>query len=219
MRWRVAIVLCLVLGVAAGGQVLGQTQIAFTGTNYASATMKLMPIDQAHFVLVGEQLGVETCDKALFNNMSTHFALIIYVDQGAQHLRGYGTYVDKAGDKFVVEIWDFPSGSGTSGKGKVLGGTGKFAGLEGTADFVTQQAGGWPEGTSRVICTESWKLTLKNPMLSTRAGGRPEGRLRGRRPSRPAAPFRTRPSPPASQRTCWPPGRPSSGSPTPCIRR
>jgi len=164
MKWRVTGVLFLVLCVAAGGQVLAQTQIAFSGTNYASATLKLMPIDQAHFVLIGEQWGVETSDKALFNNMSTHFAIIIYVDKGAQHLRGYGTYVDKAGDKFVVEIWDFPSGSGTSGKGKVLTGTGKFAGMEGTADFVTQSAGGWPEGTSRLVCQESWKLTLKNPM-------------------------------------------------------
>ncbi len=163
MKWRVT-VFCLVLAVAMGGQVVAQTQIAFTGTNYASSTLKAMPIDQEHLVLIGEQVGVEVNDKAPFNNLSTHFALIVYFDKGAQHLHGYGTYVDKDGDKFVVEIWDFPSGSPTKGKGKVIGATGKFTGMEGSADFVTQSLGGWPQGTGRIVCQENWKLTLKNPM-------------------------------------------------------
>jgi hypothetical protein len=164
MKHSLVLVLGLVLALSLGGQVFAQTQIAFTGTNYASATLKAMPIDQNHVVLIGEQMGLEVNDKAPFNNLSTHFALIIFFDNGAQHMHGYGTYVDKDGDKFIVEIWDFPSGSPAKGKGKVVGATGKFTGMEGTADFVTQSPGGWPQGTSRLICQENWKLTLKNPM-------------------------------------------------------
>ena len=164
MRWQFVAVFCIVLACAVGGQAFAQTQIAFTGTNVASSALKAMPIDKEHLVLIGEQMGVEVNDKALFNNLATHFALIVYFDKGAQHLHGYGTYVDKDGDTFMVEIWDFPSGSPSKGKGKVIGATGKFAGMEGTADFVTQSLGGWPEGTGRVICQENWKLTLKNPL-------------------------------------------------------
>jgi len=165
MKCPCVLVLSLVLAFGIGAQLDAQTQIAFTGTNYASATLKAMPIDQGHVVLIGEQMGLEVNDKPLFNNLATHFALIIFFDNGAQHLRGYGTYADKDGDKFIVEIWDFPAGSPAKGKGKIVAATGKFAGLEGTADFTTQPTGGaWPPGTSRLVCQESWKLTIKNPM-------------------------------------------------------
>lgn len=164
MKWQLVAVSCLVLAVALGGQASAQTQIAFTGINYASSTLKAMPIDQEHIVLVGEQMGVEVNENALFNNLSTHFSIIMFVDKGAIHLHGYGTYADKDGDKFMVEIWDFPAGSPNKVKGKVIGATGKFTGLQGTADAVTQTPKAWPESTSRMVCQENWKLTLNSPM-------------------------------------------------------
>jgi len=164
MKYSLVLVLSLVLALSLGGHVFAQTQMTFTGTNYASSTLKAMPIDQDHIVLIGEQMGVEVNDKAPFNNLSTHFSLIVFIDKGASHVRGYGTYVDKDGDKFVIEIWDFPAGSPNKVRGKVIGATGKFAGMEGGADAVSQSPRGWPEGTSRTICQEVWKLTLKNPL-------------------------------------------------------
>jgi len=165
MKLRVAAVFCLVLAVALGGPVFSQTQMTFNGTNYASSTFKAMPLDQGHVVLIGEQLGIEVNEsgKGPFNNLSTHFALTMYMDEKGGHYHGYGTYADKDGDKMVWEIWDFPAGS-NKGKGKLLAATGKFAGMEGTADFSNEYPKGWPESTNRLICHEAFKLTLKNPL-------------------------------------------------------
>jgi hypothetical protein len=88
----------------------------------------------------------------------------VYVDKGVGRYHGYETHADKDGDKVVWEIWDFPSGS-NKGKGKIIGATGKFTGIEGTMDFVLQPTpNGFPEGTSRTICQEVCRLTLKNPL-------------------------------------------------------
>ncbi len=166
MKWRVAAVFCLVLVVALGGQAFAQTQMTSTGTNYGSTTWKVMPVDQDHLVFIGEQVGVRVDDsgKGPFNNTATHIAMILYMEKGVFHTRGYETHVDKDGDKIVWEIWDFPAGT-NKGKGKILYATGKFAGMQGTVDYVLQPTPkDFPEGTSRTICQEVWKLTLKNPL-------------------------------------------------------
>ena len=165
MRWQCAAVLCLALFVGLGGQAFAQTQMTSTGVNYGSSDMKVMPIDQEHLVLMGEQLGVRVDDsgKGPFNNLATHIAMIMYMDKGAVRYYGYETHVDKDGNSMIWEIWGLP---GTNkGKGKLIGATGKFAGMEGTVDFVLQPTPkGFPASTSRTICQEVWKLTLKNPL-------------------------------------------------------
>ncbi len=163
MKWRVATVFCLVLAFALGGQAFSQTRVTFKGTNYASSTLKAMPVDKDHVVLVGEQLGLETNNQPAFNNMSTHFSLIVFGDNGVFHFHGYGVYADKDGDTILVEIWDSPPGF-DGGKGKIMGGTGKFAGIEGTAEFANEHPRPWPEASGRVICREVWNLTLRNPL-------------------------------------------------------
>ncbi|HVO40760.1 MAG TPA: hypothetical protein VMV03_17135 [Spirochaetia bacterium] len=164
MNRRAVIPLCVVLVLIVGGQAFSQTRVTFKGTNYASAAMKAMPVDKDHIVLVGEQMGVEINDQPAFNYMSTHFSVIAYfVKDSGWHFHGYGVYADKDGDTLLLEIWDFPAGA-DGGKGKLIGGTGKFAGAQGTAEFVNERPRGWPESTGRVICRETWNLTLKNPL-------------------------------------------------------
>ncbi len=166
MKWRVVTVLCLVLALGVGGQVFAQTQMVSTGVNYASITWKFMPIDKDHLVGIGEQSGVRVDDsgKGPFNNLATHIAMIMYLDKGVARYHGYETHMDKDGDSLVWEIWDFPAGT-NKGKGKLIGATGKFAGMEGTVDFVLQPTPkGFPPDSSRTICKEVWNLTLKNPM-------------------------------------------------------
>jgi hypothetical protein len=166
MKWRIAAVFCLVLALAWRGQAFAQTQMTSTGTNYGSTTWKVMPVDQDHMVFIGEQVGVRVDDsgKGPFNNTATHIAMILYMEKGVFRTHGYETHVDKDGDKIVWEIWDFPAGT-NKGKGKILYTTGKFAGMQGTVDYVLQPTPkDFPEGTSRTICQEVWKLTLKNPL-------------------------------------------------------
>jgi hypothetical protein len=154
----------LIMVLALGGQAFSQTRLVFKGINYASTGLKTMPVDKDHLVLVGEQMGVEINDKPAFNNMSTHFSLIVYFSKDTGwHFHGYGVYADKDGDTMLWEIWDSPFGA-DGGKGKLIGATGKFAGMDGTCDFVNEHPRGWPETTGRLVCRENWNLTLKNPL-------------------------------------------------------
>jgi hypothetical protein len=155
--------LFVIFGLA--GQPSAETQITSTGTNYGSSTMKISPIDNGIWVGTAEQMGIRVDDtgEGPFHMMSTDIQLILYGDKTGVHYRGYETHVDKDGDKVLWEIWDFPAGTRT-GKGKIIGGTGKFEGIEGTMDFVLQTPPkGFPEGTSRTVCKETKNVTLKNP--------------------------------------------------------
>ena len=164
MNRRLMILLCVVLALTLAGTAFSQTRLTFKGTNYASSDLKALPVDKDHIVLVGEQLGVEMNDKAPFNNMSTHFSMIVFFNKDTGwHFHGYGVYADKDGDTMMWEIWDSPSGA-DGGKGKLIGATGKFAGMDGTCDFANEHPRGWPESTGRLVCHETWNLTLKNPL-------------------------------------------------------
>ncbi len=163
MNRKIVIGFCLALSLVLVGQAFSQTRLTFKGTNYASTDMKAMPVGKDYIVLVGEQMGLEVNDKPAFNNMSTHFSLIVYADKGVWHFHGYGVYADKDGDTMLWEIWDSPSGF-DGGTGKLIGATGKFAGMQGTCDFANEHPRGWPETTGRVICRENWNLVLKNPL-------------------------------------------------------
>jgi len=166
MKWRITAVFSVILAAAFGGQVFAQAQMTDSGTNYGSATPRVMPIDKDHLVLTWEQMGVRVDDsgKGPFHNMATHLAMIIYIDKGVEQDHGYMTQSDKDGDTVIWEIWAFPIGSRT-GKGKIIGATGKFEGIEGTMDYVLAPTPkSVPADTGRTIAHEVIKYTLKNPL-------------------------------------------------------
>ena len=142
------------------------TQMTFTSIDYTASTRKAMPIDQDHVVFIQEHMGLRVVEsgKGPFNNLATHIALVMYLDNGVYHYHGYETDADKDGDNIVWEIWDIPADDASKGKGKIIGATGKFNGIEGTVDFVVDSPKGFPEDTNRHISQEVMKLTLKNPL-------------------------------------------------------
>ncbi len=167
MRHLLACVLGLALMLSLGWQVSADTQMTVTVTNYTHDAYKAMPIDKDHVVLTLEQFGVQLTENenSPFNNLSSHGALIVYAGKGERHFHGYYTYVDKDGDNIVWEIWYFPSGTPDRGAGKIIGATGKYTGMEGTAEnIVIQHLKSWPAGSGRSIAKMVWKLTLKNPL-------------------------------------------------------
>ena len=95
--------------------------------------------------------------------MTTHVMLILSGDKSGVRLHGYSTFMDKDGDKMMAELWEASLAS-PKGMGKVLGGTGKFASIEGTVDYEVSDPKGFPEGIDRTICREVWKLVLKPPL-------------------------------------------------------
>jgi len=155
---------CLVLLLALSGHALAQ-QITSTGTNYASSTMKVSPIDQEHWVAAVDQMGIRLDDtgKGPFHLLSTHVAVIMYGDKAGVQFHGYLTQMDKDNDKIIWEIWG-TTPAGNKGKAKIIGATGKFSGMEGTGDFETTTPAGFPQGTGRMICKEILKVTLKAPL-------------------------------------------------------
>ena len=159
----IALVIFAVL--AAVGQAVAQTQMTSVGTNYGSNVTKIFPIDQDHWVGTQEITGIRLDDsgKGPFHQMTTHIVLILYGDKSGVRLHGYSTFMDKDGDKIMADLSE-ASLTSPKGKGKVLGGTGKFAGIEGTVDYEVSNPKGFPEGTDRTICREVWKLTLKVPL-------------------------------------------------------
>ena len=142
------------------------TRMTFSSIDYTASTRKAMPVDQDHVVFIQEHMGLRVVEggKGPFNNMATHIALAMYLDKGVYHYHGYETDADKDDDKIVWELWDIPSDDSSKGKGKIIWATGKFAGIEGTVDFVVDSPKGFPESTSRHISQEVMKLTLKNPL-------------------------------------------------------
>jgi len=165
MKWISIVAMCLVLAFGTEGQAFAQAQITTTGTNYGASTMVFSPMDPDHWVAEVEQLGIRVDDtgKGPFHLLSTDIKMIMYGDKAGMQYYGYETHVDKDGDKVIWEIWGIP---GTyKGKGKIIGATGKFAGAEGTMDFELQNPPkGFPEGTTRTVCKEFMKITLKAPL-------------------------------------------------------
>ena len=159
----IALVIFAVL--AAVGQAVAQTQMTSVGTNYGLNVTKIFPIDQDHWVGTQEITGIRLDDsgKGPFHQMTTHIVLILYGDKSGVRLHGYSTFMDKDGDKIMADLSE-ASLTSPKGKGKVLGGTGKFAGIEGTVDYEVSNPKGFPEGTDRTICREVWKFTLKTPL-------------------------------------------------------
>ena len=166
MKYLGVLLVGLVLTLGLGGQVFAQTQMTDSGTNYGSAMPKAMPIDQDHIVIIWEQMGVRVDDsgKGPFNNMATHLAMIMLIGKGVEQDHGYMTQSDKDGDKVVWEIGAFPIGT-NMGKGKVIGATGKFEGMEGTMDYVLEPTPKTvPSESGRTIAHEVIRYTLKKPL-------------------------------------------------------
>jgi hypothetical protein len=134
----------------------GPFSISYTSTN--AAPMKPLVIGKGRETWVYTNLmsAVNDAHTGLLNNMMGRCSGIATTDSTAKtvELHGYCNYSDKDGDQ-VFEQYDFPvqpQGATINATAKWLGGTGKWAGLQGDfeihaapqkplADGVTQSAG------------------------------------------------------------------------------
>jgi len=152
---------------ALAGRADAQTQVTSTGVNYGSWTMvKWIQIDEERGVGFQELMGIRLDDtgKGPFHNIATLLSLVVYVDKTGVKFDGYDTYTDKDGDKVVWALTGGVIQGVNKGTAKIIAATGKFDGMQGTMDFVTQDLKSFPEGTGRTMCRESMKLTVKKPL-------------------------------------------------------
>jgi hypothetical protein len=169
-RFTMVAVTCLVIMIICGGVVFAQgaKELQFSGTHYYGHTPKVFKLDQDQMIIQFETLGVRVNDsgEGLFHEASVHIVGILYRGKDGTRLRGFETWTDKDGDKLVWEILDKETENpqpGTSpGTAKVLSGTGKYVGMQGTMDWIVRNPKPFPEGTGRGICKEKVKLLQPN---------------------------------------------------------
>ena len=151
----------------APGSTENKKEINFSGTHYWSGTPKVFPIDPDRIVLEMEIFGVRVNDSndGPFNGASVYIAVLHYENKGHNKTeildpvaaRNYEVWTDKDGDKVIWELTDDPSG-GPSGTARLIDGTGKYTGWQGTMEYTLQFPKPFPEGTARGICREVVKI-------------------------------------------------------------
>ena len=125
----------------------------------------LYPIDKENLAFTYENFGVRVSDdkKSPFHGMSTHNIGIMYFQNGVGRLRGYIYNVDKDGDKVVMELTEEGIKMGSnpiSGKAEIVGGTGKFKGIQGSSEYTRTMMQPAAEGTHQAISRGkgTWKI-------------------------------------------------------------
>ena len=137
-------------------------EINFSGTHYWSGTPKVFQIDPDRSVLEMEIFGVRVNDSGdgPFNGASVYIAVLHCQNKGPVdpvRSRNYEVWTDKDGDKVIWELTDDSSG-GPSGTARLIDGTGKYTGWQGTMQYTLQFPKPFPEGTGRGICREVVKI-------------------------------------------------------------
>jgi hypothetical protein len=159
--------LSLILSISFGWNAIAQIpkEGTFSGTNTYSGTFKVFPIDKERFIMYYENTGVRVDDTGggPFHKVATHNVGIQYFEKGVGRLRGYYSMIDKDGDKVVYELTETESKLGlnpVNGTARIIGGTGKFTGIQGDMDYTRQNVRPVADGTFQAISTGkgNWKL-------------------------------------------------------------
>lgn len=136
----------------------------FAGTNSYAGTWKLTALDKDRLVISYENTGtqVEDSGQGPLHGMSTHNTGIQYIEKGVGKTRGYMTWVDKDGDKILWKLTEDATQllGPSTGTGKVMGGTGKFTGMEGSMEYTRRSMRPVADGTTQAIAKHkgSWKM-------------------------------------------------------------
>ena len=160
--------LSLIVSISLGWDAIAQTpkEGTFTGTNTYAGTHKVIPIDKDRAVILYENSGVYIDDSqgSPFNRVASHNVGVQYWEKGIGRLRGYVTLKDKDGDNVLWEITETESKPSPpnpiNGTAKILGGTGKFTGIQGSMEYTRQMVRPFADGTHQGVTKYkgNWKL-------------------------------------------------------------
>ena len=158
----------LILSISLGWNAIAQIakEGTFASTNTYGGAHRIFPIDKDRAVVFYENSGVSvrTAEKVLFHRAATHNVGIIYTEKGVSKLTGYYSITDKDGDKVLWEITETESKPSppnpVNGTGKIIGGTGKFSGIQGSLEYTRQNMRPVADGTHQAISKGkgTWKL-------------------------------------------------------------
>ena len=161
MRVLFGILVILPLAITWRGEGFAQPkkEMTFSGTHYWSSTPKAFQVDSDRSIRQLELFGVRVNDSGdgPFHGASVHIVGITYSSKGYNGFRAYETWTDKDGDKVIWELLDTPPGASSS-PGRLIEGTGKYSGWQGTMEYTLQYPKSFPQGTMRGICREVIKI-------------------------------------------------------------
>jgi len=128
----------LLAGAAARGEDLpkeGRYTVQYTATNPAPVKPIVIGNNREMVVSSSVMFAINESGSGFLHDMTGRCSgwTIIDTAAGAFESHGYCNYTDKDGDQ-MFEQYDWPmqpGGTSTNGTGKWVGGTGKFAGLQG----------------------------------------------------------------------------------------
>ena len=169
-RFTIITLTSLIIAITWGGEVLAQgtKELQFSGTHYYGHTPKVYKLDENQMIIQFETLGVRVNDSGdgPFHEASVHIVGVLYRGKDGSRLRAFETWTDSDGDKVIWELvekaaTDSPPGA-SPGTAKVLSGTGKYVGMQGSMDWLLRYPKPFPEGTGRGMCREEVKLVSPN---------------------------------------------------------
>mgnify|MGYP001827940517 CR=1 FL=1 len=169
-RFTAIVLTSLVIAIMWIGYAHSQSpkELTFSGTHYYGHTPKVYKLSEDQIIIQFETLGVRVNDngEGPFHESSVHISGILYKGKDGSRLRAFETWTDKDGDKLIWELVDKkPEGSPpgtTPGTANVFSGTGKYAGMKGTMDFLVRNPKSFPAGTGRGMCREEVMLLPSN---------------------------------------------------------
>ncbi len=160
--------LSLILSISLGWDAIGQMpkEGRYDGVTTYAGTHRVFPIDKEHFITFYENTGVRVDDSGggPFHKVATHNMGIIYSEKGVARLRGYFSTIDKDGDKVLWELTETESKPSppnqVKGTGKIIWGTGKFTGIQGSMEYTRGNMRPVADGTHQGVTKDkgNWKL-------------------------------------------------------------
>jgi hypothetical protein len=157
------LVMLVVFSLVAYGEMAKEGTLS--GTVTYAGTHKVIALDKKNFVYTYESRGVRVSDsgEGPFHGMSTHNVGVVCFENGVGRLKGYIFNLDKDGDKVVMELTEegktLEPGP-ISGTAKIIGGTGKFKGIEGNLEYTRRSMKPIEKGTHQAISRGkgTWKI-------------------------------------------------------------
>ena len=161
--------LILVLLLAFGVNVQAQSkEVSATGTTTWYVISKILPIGEGIFYMTYEGIGTNISDtgQGLFHNGTVRTLGAMKIEKGIyKDERGWGVYNLQNGDKVFI-TYTFagemkPSGVGFArGTTTMTGGTGKAAGIQGSAELTRTSVRSGIDGVGLSYTKQKIKYTL-----------------------------------------------------------
>jgi len=158
----------LTLGVAAAEEMAKEGTSASTH-GYSGTVHAFIPMgDKGSFVMLWEMMGIITEDdgEGPFHNISSRGIGLNVFEKGIGSSKGYYCMTAPDGDKYFMEFeaTNLSLKPGVKkGTFRIIGGTGKFAGMEGTGESRYYSVKPAKKGTFQGIdhATSKWKLSAQ----------------------------------------------------------